>query len=122
MSELLDMDTLAQGLHGWAHPIRIRCLILLEHEHSPTELHRLLDDPRLGTVSYHVRMLRDWGLVRESRTESRRGAVEHYYRRTELADVLTTTLAPLLGLPPRRRNGKRAAAELLESATRQAVS
>jgi hypothetical protein len=69
-------------------------------------------------VSYHVRMLRDYGLVVEARTAPRRGALEHYYRRTELAELLTTTLAPLLGLPPRRRNGKRAARELLDPATR----
>lgn len=118
MPELLDIETLAQGLQGWAHPIRIRCLILLEHEHSPTGLRKLLDGPTLGTVSYHVRMLRGWGLVQETRTEQRRGAMEHYYQRTELADLLTTTLAPLLGLPPRRRNGKRAARELLDPATR----
>jgi hypothetical protein len=36
MRELMDMDTLAQGLQGWGHPLRIRCLILLEHEHSPS--------------------------------------------------------------------------------------
>jgi DNA-binding transcriptional ArsR family regulator len=36
----------------------------------------------LSQVSYHVKVLREecGGILRETRTEQRRGAVEHYYR------------------------------------------
>jgi len=37
---------------------------------------------RLGNVSYHVRILRELGLVELVRTEPRRGALEHFYRAT----------------------------------------
>jgi DNA-binding transcriptional ArsR family regulator len=46
---------------------------------SPSELAELVDAP-LGVVSYHVRMLRDRGLVELARTEPRRGALQHFYR------------------------------------------
>lgn len=39
----------------------------------------------LGVVSYHVRMLRDYGVIRVERTEPRRGALQHYYGFTDQA-------------------------------------
>jgi DNA-binding transcriptional ArsR family regulator len=119
-SEILDdqgaMNALAKALLGFGHPIRVRCIILLADEHSPSELFELQQrtdedgylieglSPSLGTVSYHMRMLRDYGLVYETRVAPRRGALEHFYRRTELADDLLRALAPIYGLPrPRRR-------------------
>jgi hypothetical protein len=39
----------------------------------------------LGVVSYHVRELRTVTLIAETRTEPRRGALEHFYRRTHSA-------------------------------------
>jgi DNA-binding transcriptional ArsR family regulator len=64
-----------------AHPLRWRIVeVLVERgEASPVQLARLLDQP-LATVSHHVRVLRDQGLIQLTRTEPRRGAVEHYYR------------------------------------------
>jgi DNA-binding transcriptional ArsR family regulator len=64
-----------------SHPLRWRLLELLTErgEASPVELARLLDQP-LGTVSHHVRVLRESGCVELTRTEPRRGAVEHFYR------------------------------------------
>jgi DNA-binding transcriptional ArsR family regulator len=64
-----------------AHPLRWRIVeILVERgEGSPIELARSLDAP-LATISHHVRVLRDRGLIELVRTEPRRGAVEHYYR------------------------------------------
>lgn len=124
-SEILDdeqaMSGLAKGLLGFGHPIRVRCIALLADEHSPSELYelqqrysekgRFLGGPTLGTVSYHMRMLRDYGLVYETKTEPRRGALEHFYRRTELADELMRALAPIYGLPkPRRRKAVAVAA------------
>jgi len=50
-------------------------------EVSPNELSKALDEG-LSQVSYHVKVLRDdcEGMIEETRTEPRRGAVEHYYR------------------------------------------
>ena len=49
-------------------------------ETSPNELSKALDEG-LSQVSYHVKVLRDDcdGMIEETRTEPRRGAVEHYY-------------------------------------------
>lgn len=106
------LDQLSKAMLGFGHPVRARCLILLGDEHSPSELWELLnpgvrdrpDDkgtPALGVISYHVRMLRDYGLVRVTRTEPARGALEHFYRRTELAEVVFEAIAPLYGVPRR---------------------
>lgn len=40
---------------------------------------------RLGVVSYHVRMLRDYGVLELARSEPRRGALMHFYRFSEQA-------------------------------------
>jgi DNA-binding transcriptional ArsR family regulator len=52
-------------------------------EVSPSELSKALGEG-LSQVSYHVRVLRDDcdEIIEETRTEQRRGAVEHYYRAT----------------------------------------
>jgi DNA-binding transcriptional ArsR family regulator len=64
-----------------AHPLRWRIMetVVDRGEVSPVELARLLDAP-LATVSHHTRVLRDHGCIELTRTEPRRGAVEHYYR------------------------------------------
>ena len=58
-------------------------LAAVQGEVSPSELAKALDG-ELSRVSYHVRVLRDEcdGIIEETRTEPRRGAVEHYYRAT----------------------------------------
>ena len=52
-------------------------------EVSPSELAEALGEG-LSQVSYHVKVLREDcdGIIEETRTEPRRGAVEHYYRAT----------------------------------------
>ena len=75
-------QSLDEGLiKGLAHPLRWRLLETLTErgESSPVELARLLDQP-LATVSHHVRVLRDANCIELTRTEQRRGAIEHYYR------------------------------------------
>lgn len=64
-----------------AHPLRPRILELLavRGEASPNEMATELGVP-LGTLSYHIRLLRDLGWIELVRTEPRRGAVEHFYR------------------------------------------
>lgn len=63
------------------HPLRWRILELVNErgEASPVEVARALDQP-LATISHHVRVLRESGSLQMTRTEQRRGALEHYYR------------------------------------------
>src|SRR4051794_37245275 len=69
-----------------AHPLRARILHRLgERVASPGELPAELG-ASLGVVSYHVRMLRDYGCVELVRTEPRRGALMHFYRATAPPD------------------------------------
>jgi DNA-binding transcriptional ArsR family regulator len=112
-----DVDTLAKGLDGFSNPLRIRLVLLLESESSPTGLHTLLNGlASLGTVSYHVRELRKSALIEETRIEPRRGALEHFYRRTALGDELAATVSGLLGIPARgpRRPGLPRQREVLQ--------
>jgi DNA-binding transcriptional ArsR family regulator len=67
-----------------SHPLRPQILSVVTRrgEASPNQVAGELGAP-LGTVSYHVRMLRDEGWLELARTEQRRGAVEHFYRAIE---------------------------------------
>lgn len=63
-----------------AHPLRMQILMLLDQRvASPNEIAKELSEP-LGNVSYHVRTLADFGLVKLVRKRPRRGAIEHFYR------------------------------------------
>jgi DNA-binding transcriptional ArsR family regulator len=65
-----------------SHVLRQHILLAtVAGEVSPNELSKALDEG-LSQVSYHVKVLRDDcdGMIEETRTEPRRGAVEHYYR------------------------------------------
>lgn len=68
-----------------AHPIRRQILHAMEGETngglSPASLSQALGIP-LGTVSYHVRLLSEPGILKLVRTVPRRGAVEHFYTRS----------------------------------------
>jgi DNA-binding transcriptional ArsR family regulator len=66
-----------------SHPLRVRILAILEERTaSPVQLAELLD-ASLGVVSYHVRTLERFGLIKLVRTNPVRGAVEHHYRANE---------------------------------------
>jgi DNA-binding transcriptional ArsR family regulator len=68
-----------------AHELRAEILAILnERMASPNELAKELDEG-LSQVSYHVKVLKDYGVIRLIKTEPRRGAVEHYYRATSRA-------------------------------------
>jgi DNA-binding transcriptional ArsR family regulator len=81
--------------------MRILTLITERGEASPVEMSRALDQ-KLATVSHHTRVLRDSGYITLSRTEPRRGAVEHYYRAVA-APFLDDEQWGLLPIPARRR-------------------
>ena len=68
-----------------AHPLRTRIwTVLTERTASPNELKSILG-ATLGDVAYHVRVLKDVGLIELVDTKPRRGAVEHWYRSVERA-------------------------------------
>ncbi len=70
-----------------AHPLRVKILALMnDREWSPNELSEELVEG-LSQVSYHVKVLRDFEMVEMTKTEPRRGAVEHYYRAIERAYI-----------------------------------
>lgn len=82
-----------------SHPLRVRILALLqERTASPRELAEWLD-ATLGTVSYHVRTLHDFGLIELVRTSQVRGAIAHHYRakvRPRVSDEAWSSAAPIV--------------------------
>lgn len=82
---------LSAVMAAFGHPYRLRILTVMYFAGkplSPVELAELMHGARLGTVAYHVRTLRDKGLV-ELTSEARvRGAVKHNYELTEKAVAL----------------------------------
>jgi DNA-binding transcriptional ArsR family regulator len=78
----------AQLARVLSHPLRPTILRLLTErgEASPNQLATELGVP-LGTLSYHIRLLRDTGWIEQVRTVPRRGAVEHFYRTITLPVV-----------------------------------
>jgi DNA-binding transcriptional ArsR family regulator len=82
-----------------SHPLRVRILALLqERTASPRELAEWLD-ATLGTVSYHVRTLHDFGLIELVRTSQVRGAIAHHYRSKvppRVSDEAWASAAPIV--------------------------
>jgi DNA-binding transcriptional ArsR family regulator len=63
-----------------SHPLRTRILrVLSERVASPNQIAQELGAP-LGNVSYHTRILLDYGCIELVDTQPRRGAIEHFYR------------------------------------------
>jgi DNA-binding transcriptional ArsR family regulator len=63
-----------------AHPVRARALtILVDREASPVEIGRELGMDA-SHVAYHVRLLREEGLIELTEETPRRGSIEHRYR------------------------------------------
>lgn len=82
-----------------AKPQRVRILaILAERVASPKEISEETGEG-IASVSYHVKVLRDHGLIELERKVPRRGAVEHFYRavsRTLLPADAWNNLPPTL--------------------------
>ena len=82
-----------------SHPLRVRILALLqERTASPRELAQWLD-ATLGTVSYHVRTLHDFGLIELVKTTQVRGAIAHHYKakvRPRVSDEAWASAAPIV--------------------------
>jgi DNA-binding transcriptional ArsR family regulator len=82
-----------------SHPLRVRILALLqERTASPRELAEWLD-ATLGTVSYHVRTLHDFGLIELVKTTQVRGAIAHHYKakvRPRVDDAAWASAGPVV--------------------------
>lgn len=82
MKDRLEIEN-QSVIKALAHPLRVQILGILEQRTaSPNEISRELDAP-LGNVSYHVRELARFGLVKLVKKTPRRGAIEHHYKATE---------------------------------------
>jgi DNA-binding transcriptional ArsR family regulator len=76
------------------HPIRLHVLErIAQAPIAPKQLADALDGPSLGVVSYHVRELVKGGLIEEHHTEPVRGALQHYYVTTRIADRMLVALS-----------------------------
>ena len=65
------------------HPLRAKIwTVLAEEVASPNELSRRFSE-EIGDVSYHVKVLREDGVIELVSTRQVRGAVEHFYRATQ---------------------------------------
>ena len=75
------------------HPIRLRILLALGSDTlSPSELEERLDIG-LGTLAYHVNVLRDDGLLMLVDTRASRGALESFYRMTDRGSLARSVIA-----------------------------
>jgi DNA-binding transcriptional ArsR family regulator len=75
-ADITDTET----VKALSHPLRIQILRLLEErDMSPVEISNALGLP-VNRVSYHMRQLARFDLVKLVKTTPRRGAVEHHYR------------------------------------------
>lgn len=78
--EKRSSDDTEPVIKAMAHPLRLQLLTMLNQRvASPNELAKDVD-ASLGTVSYHVRQLLEFGCIELVSTAQRRGATEHYYR------------------------------------------
>jgi DNA-binding transcriptional ArsR family regulator len=97
-SDSREVERVAESFRALAHPTRLRILDALRDGEalSPSRLRRRAElKIALGTVSHHMRELRELGMVAPAGTRAVRGAVEHFYklspqgrRLLELADQL----------------------------------
>jgi DNA-binding transcriptional ArsR family regulator len=70
-------------IKAMSHPLRVHILAYMnDRPWSPSELADELAEG-LSQVSYHVKVLKDFELIEMTKTEPRRGAVEHYYKAIE---------------------------------------
>ncbi len=69
--------------------------ILRRHEHSTTELAKALDKSH-SSIIHHLNLLREAGLVEETRTEKVRNMVVSYYRSTAPRFMISYSLSEAL--------------------------
>lgn len=76
----VDNDEAAVLLKAISHPVRARALTVLnQRAASPSEL-AAEQKAAVGDVAYHVRVLRELGMIKLVSTRQVRGATQHFYR------------------------------------------
>jgi DNA-binding transcriptional ArsR family regulator len=90
-------DEVALICQSLAHPVRLQVLEQLRKgAASPVDLaERDAVDGSIGTVSYHVRTLRDGGLIEVAAIEASRGALKTSYALTHRGELVLSWLARL---------------------------
>jgi len=79
LKPITDVDD-PRLVRALSHPLRVRIMGVLEQRTAtPKELSQALG-VGLENLAYHVRTLRDFGLIELERSEQVRGAIAHYYR------------------------------------------
>jgi DNA-binding transcriptional ArsR family regulator len=79
LKPITDVDD-PRLVRALSHPLRVRVMGVLEQRTAtPKELSQALG-VGLENIAYHVRALRDFGLIELERSEQVRGAVAHHYR------------------------------------------
>lgn len=80
-ANISDQKTVAYRLvEAVAHPVRLEVLRIFSYRTaSPSEVSKELDRT-LGSISYHVKVLRDFGCIESVKSQPVRGATEHFYR------------------------------------------
>ncbi|MDQ3850371.1 MAG: winged helix-turn-helix domain-containing protein, partial [Actinomycetota bacterium] len=79
MKSISDIDD-PRLVKALSHPLRVRIMGILEQRTaSPKQLAEALG-VNLENVAYHVRTLRDFGLIALERRDAVGGAVQHHYR------------------------------------------
>jgi len=74
-------------LKAVSHPVRARALTVLNQRvASPSELATEQDAP-VWDVAYHVRVLRELGMIQLVSTRQVRGATQHFYRTVAPPDL-----------------------------------
>jgi DNA-binding transcriptional ArsR family regulator len=87
-----DLETLADFFRRLGHPVRLRILLALGNDTlSPSELEERLG-VGLGVVAYHVRALREDGLMMLVDTRATRGSLESFYRLTARGELARKVL------------------------------
>lgn len=93
----------AMSFAALGHPLRLAVFVAmaLNGEQSPkmifTELRAQRDDATLALVAYHVRTLKNAGMVRETRQPvQRRGALEHFYELSSRGHRVWGLVGPVL--------------------------
>jgi DNA-binding transcriptional ArsR family regulator len=110
LTGLLDRK-LEQGLDHVVRRRILRALHAAEDALSPAQLSDdggELSDVALSTVAYHMKTLLKYRMVREDRTESARGALEHFFLSEVVTDpVVLSVLAQTEELDHPKRTGGR---------------
>jgi DNA-binding transcriptional ArsR family regulator len=79
LKPITDIDD-PRLVRALSHPLRVRIMGLLEQRTAtPKQMSEALG-VNLENLAYHVRTLRDFGLIELERSEQVRGAVAHHYR------------------------------------------